>query len=84
MVFLALTCLVVGTSGCGCCRNRVVKRQPCPQPVVQQCAPVCDPCGTGGAVTYNYGGTPAMMTMPQMMDGMQMMAPSGGCSTCAQ
>lgn len=91
MAFLALTLMVLGTSGCGCCRNMVAKKQPCPpQPVYQQCAPVCapqcqtcDPCGNTGGVTYNYGGTPAMM-MPQSFEGMQMMAPSSGCSTCAQ
>ena len=95
LALLALTLMVLSTSGCGCCRNRLARQQTCaPQPVYQQCAPVCapqcqtcqpvcDPCGDVGGVTYNYGGVPAMM-MPQSFEGVQMMDPSGGCSTCAQ
>lgn len=90
IAFSALALMVIGTTGCGCCRNRVVQRKPCPpQPVYQQCAPVCapacpqpcDPCNTGG-VTYNYAGGPSMM-MPGSFEGVQMMEPAGGCSTCA-
>ena len=106
LAFLALTCLMIGASGCGCCRNGLARRQTCPtpQPVVSQCAPVCGPscapacdaCGTSGQFTYNYGATPGVMTLPQTIDGLQgmegvqmmegvpMMAPSSGCSTCAQ
>ena len=81
LVFLALAFLVIGTSGCGCCRN---KSMPVAKPVYARCAPVCAPaCGPGGAVSYGYGNTPAMVTMPQMYQQMPMMAPSSDCE-CVQ
>lgn len=89
LVILALASMVLGTSGCGCCRGLFAKKtQPVtyaqPAPVctpqcVPQCVP-CDPCASGSTATYGYsgyGGTPAMMTMPQSAP---MMAPSDcGC-----
>ena len=92
IAFSALALLVIGTTGCGCCRSRVAKRQPtcAPQPVcapmcAPTCAPTCDPCGNPGGVTYNYGGAaPAMMMPGTTMPGVQMMESTGGCSTCAQ
>lgn len=87
IAFLALATVVLGTSGCGCCRDAFAKKtqpvtyaQCVPQP--QMCAPVCqpacvpcDPCGQ--PMTAGYGGTSSMMTMPQSMP---MMAPSDcGC-----
>ena len=82
VVFLALAFLVLGTSGCGCCRGK--KSKPLATPVYARCAPVCAPtCAPGGAVSYGYGGTPAMVTMPQMYQQAPMMVPSSDCE-CVQ
>lgn len=85
VVFLALASLVLGTSGCGCCRGMFAKKsKPLAMPVYASCAPVCAPtCAPGGAVSYGYGGTPAMMTMPQMVQQTPMAAPSIDCE-CVQ
>ena len=84
LVFLALAFLVLGTSGCGCCRGLCAKKKPVATPVYARCAPVCAPtCGPGGAVSYGYGNTPAMVTTPQMYQQVPMMAPSSNCE-CLQ
>ncbi len=81
IVFLALAVLVLGTSGCGCCRK---KSKPLAAPVYASCAPVCAPiCAPGGAVSYGYGGTPAMVTMPQMVQQVPMVTPLSDCE-CVQ
>jgi hypothetical protein len=81
LVLVALVMLTVGTSGCGCCRKRA---KTVPTQVYRPCAPVCAPacpapacnsCAPGGAVTYGYPGTPAMMTMPQMYQQMPVTTP---------
>ncbi len=81
LVFLALAFLVIGTSGCSCCRGFCAKKsKPVATPVYARCAPVCAP---GGAVSYGYGNTPTMVTMPQMYQQAPMMAPSSDCE-CVQ
>jgi hypothetical protein len=86
LIILALASVVLGTSGCGCCRDVFAKKtqpityaQPAPM-CAPVCAPACvpyDPCASGTMATYGYGGAPTMMTMPQSAP---MMAPSDcGC-----
>ncbi len=90
LVILALASVVLGTSGCGCCRDAFAKKsQPAPAPVYSQCAPMCapacvpcDPCASSGDMaTYGYGSTPSYgygssPTMMTMPQSMPMMAPS--------
>ncbi len=85
VVFLALAFLVIGLSGCSCCRGLCAKKsKPVATPVYARCAPVCAPtCAPGGAVSYGYGGTPAMVTMPQMYQQLPMVDPSSDCD-CVQ
>jgi len=81
VVLLALATLVLGTSGCGCCRK---KAPAVPTQVYRPCAPVCAPacpppacnsCSPGGSVTYGYPGASTMMSSPQMYQQMPMTAP---------
>lgn len=89
MIFLALASLVLGTSGCGSCRGLFAKKnKSMATPVYSQyapaCAPACNTCNSGGAVSYAYGSTPATVTMPQMYQQMPMAESSSECSSCAQ
>jgi hypothetical protein len=92
LVILALTSVVLGTSGCGCCRDAFAKKsqpvtyaQPAPM-CAPMCAPACVPCdpcapNSGNMATYGYGSTPSYgygssPTMMTMPQSMPMMAPS--------
>ncbi len=71
LALLTVAMLLVGTSGCGCCRGLFGKSTGAiATPVYSQCAPSCGTscstgscstgsscgCGTGTGVTYGYGG----------------------------
>ncbi len=68
LALLAAVALLVGSSGCGCCRG--LCKKPAAPAVYSQCAPSCGPtcsaggsCGAGGCgcqtgtpVTYGFNG----------------------------
>ncbi len=62
LALLSVAILLVGSSGCGCCRGLFGKSS-APSLYSQaapSCAPVCSggscPCDTATPVTYGYGG----------------------------
>ena len=62
LALLAVATLMLGTTGCGCCRGLFGKSNPtAATPLYSQCAPTCSPgascgCQTGTPVTYGFDG----------------------------
>ena len=59
LALLTVAMLLVGTSGCGCCRGLFGKSsRPLATPLYSQCAPSCAPiCSTGGSCGAGASGS---------------------------